>query len=388
MSSEFNQTQNNANWNQPQEFLVSHQEFKVLQKFLPEGFSFAVSNKNTRMQQRKPVATEETLSPAINKQEKPPKRKAYAEAEQTIRGTSEGFKKCSKIHSALKRNANAGPFIEPVDPIALGIPTYFDVIKNPMDLLTVETKLKNHDYDSPEQFEHDVRLIWNNALTFNPPGSQVYRMAESMSIHFEDMLKRDEDNLGSYKPQPDRIKKKLGDGEESQTNRVPKGPTSKNMMEKPLTYQEKKQLSSLIRMLPTEHLWGVWNIVSGGDGNRNNEELEFDIETLPVRTARELEKYVRSKISTLQKKKKPNGNATSEPVVEKQLTAFKEDTKSSDIKPVANTESLERPAPVANTNGHETNNRSVQPNFRVDATAKNKLSSESSFISDLEDSDD
>jgi len=34
------------------------------------------------------------------------------------------------------------PFNKPVDPVALNIPTYFDAIKQPMDLGTVEASIK------------------------------------------------------------------------------------------------------------------------------------------------------------------------------------------------------------------------------------------------------
>ena len=44
---------------------------------------------------------------------------------------------CTRIVKALMRDENAYPFIKPVDPIALGCPTYFDVIKTPMDFETI-----------------------------------------------------------------------------------------------------------------------------------------------------------------------------------------------------------------------------------------------------------
>ena len=36
--------------------------------------------------------------------------------------------------------------MDPVDPIALGVPNYFEVIKRPMDLGTIKTKLHNNTY--------------------------------------------------------------------------------------------------------------------------------------------------------------------------------------------------------------------------------------------------
>jgi hypothetical protein len=39
--------------------------------------------------------------------------------------------------SLLKKNKYSWPFKEPVDPIAMGIPHYRDIIPNPMDLQTI-----------------------------------------------------------------------------------------------------------------------------------------------------------------------------------------------------------------------------------------------------------
>lgn len=372
---------------QSYELLLTHQEFNALQKLLPENYSLFVSNKNTRNQQRKPTSKDENHTGTSNKHDKA-KRRAYAEAEQTIRGTTEGFKRCSKILTLLKRNENAGPFLEPVDPVALGIPSYFEVIKFPMDLSTVEMKLKNHDYESPEQFENDVKLIWNNALIFNPPGTQVHNMAENLNKYFEDLLKRDFESLNVMKTSGD-TKKKYRDADEGRSVRAIKAPASKSSIDKPLTYNEKKNLSQMIRMLPTDHLWGVWNIVSGGDSSKINEELEFDIETLPVRTARELEKYVKNKVNSLQKKKKGVATKPNDGTINDNAPQpYKEDTRNTDYKgsPVGS-EPLDKPIAADVNTVNETANKSMQPNFRVDNNQKNKFSSESSFISDLEDSD-
>ena len=39
--------------------------------------------------------------------------------------------------SFLKKNKSSWPFRKPVDPVSLGVPNYFVVIKNPMDLETI-----------------------------------------------------------------------------------------------------------------------------------------------------------------------------------------------------------------------------------------------------------
>ncbi|KAL6247887.1 transcription initiation at TATA-containing promoter protein [Rhinocladiella similis] len=64
-------------------------------------------------------------------------------------------------------------FTHPVDPVALNIPTYFQIIKKPMDLSLVKTKLTSNAYEKAKDFEEDVRLIFKNCYKFNPEGDLV-----------------------------------------------------------------------------------------------------------------------------------------------------------------------------------------------------------------------
>ena len=67
----------------------------------------------------------------------------------------------------------------------------------------------------------------------------------------------------------------------------------------------------MIKNLHTTHLKGVWQIVCNDNPSLSmKKELVIDIERLPTRTARELEKYVKGKISNAQKtsKKKQKKN--------------------------------------------------------------------------------
>lgn len=69
------------------------------------------------------------------------------------------------------------------------IPDYLTIITHPMDLQTVEEKLKKDDYSNDKEFESDVALIWRNAMTYNMEGTQVNEMAKSMEVEFEKFIK-------------------------------------------------------------------------------------------------------------------------------------------------------------------------------------------------------
>ncbi|CAB4473900.1 unnamed protein product [Rhizophagus irregularis] len=50
------------------------------------------------------------------------------------------------------------------------------IIKYPMDLFTINLKLKNNQYTSLEEFEKDIRLIFCNCYTYNDVESEVYSL--------------------------------------------------------------------------------------------------------------------------------------------------------------------------------------------------------------------
>ena len=94
----------------------------------------------------------------------------------------------------LKRamNHSSGwPFLEPVDPESLELPDYFDVIEDPMDLGTIQNRLnketKQGGYSSQQRFADDMRLVFQNAITYNDPGDLVFEAAKTMSVFFEDL---------------------------------------------------------------------------------------------------------------------------------------------------------------------------------------------------------
>lgn len=59
------------------------------------------------------------------------------------------FAQCHFILNQLKKHKSASPFLMPVDPKRDGIPNYFDIVKQPMDLSTIEHNLTEGRYISP-----------------------------------------------------------------------------------------------------------------------------------------------------------------------------------------------------------------------------------------------
>jgi hypothetical protein len=84
---------------------------------------------------------------------------------------------CRSLLDALLADDQSGPFSKPV----VGVPSYSKVIRHPMDLSTVDAKLKKHAYISAAQFKADLDLIWANCYRFNGAEAQISEMARHLS---------------------------------------------------------------------------------------------------------------------------------------------------------------------------------------------------------------
>ncbi len=81
-------------------------------------------------------------------------------------------------------------FREPVDPVLLGIPTYFDIIprKDSRDLRTIRQRLDNDKYDTVEAFEVDLDLMVQNAIKFNGRDSEVGEIALKVQSRIQELF--------------------------------------------------------------------------------------------------------------------------------------------------------------------------------------------------------
>uniref|UniRef100_A0A6M2EYR8 Bromo domain-containing protein n=1 Tax=Populus davidiana TaxID=266767 RepID=A0A6M2EYR8_9ROSI len=95
------------------------------------------------------------------------------------------MKQCEALLNRLMTHQFGWIFKTPVDVVKLNIPDYFTIIKHPMDLGTVKSKIVSGEYLSPLGFAADVRLTFSNAMKYNPPGNDVHSMAETLSKYFE-----------------------------------------------------------------------------------------------------------------------------------------------------------------------------------------------------------
>uniref|UniRef100_A0A665T1U2 ATPase family AAA domain-containing protein 2 n=1 Tax=Echeneis naucrates TaxID=173247 RepID=A0A665T1U2_ECHNA len=70
------------------------------------------------------------------------------------------------VTNRLSQDKRFKAFTKPVD--LDEVPDYAEVIKKPMDLSTVLSKIDLHRYGTVKEFLEDVDLIWQNALEYNP----------------------------------------------------------------------------------------------------------------------------------------------------------------------------------------------------------------------------
>jgi hypothetical protein len=104
-------------------------------------------------------------------------------------------KMAQRMMMALSRHQSAWIFFEPVDPAALNIPDYFEIVKTPMDFGTIKSRLKEAKYRTVKDFLCDLDLVFHNCRIYNGEntyvgsmGKQVYeeylRLRQQISVDF------------------------------------------------------------------------------------------------------------------------------------------------------------------------------------------------------------
>lgn len=170
----------------------------LLQSLLPQGYSFQVATLDTK-RNRPPKKMDESFTTDFSasnirtpRKQANPAANGKGDTQERVEGSPANNKKVSvraedspKVNNTpgykelprnlfllsllerLKSYEYAYPFLQPVDPVGDGVPDYWEVIKEPMDLSTIEKKLMECKYAKEELFHADVRKIISNSYAYN-----------------------------------------------------------------------------------------------------------------------------------------------------------------------------------------------------------------------------
>ncbi|KAH9612098.1 hypothetical protein KSS87_001724 [Heliosperma pusillum] len=262
-------------------------------------------------------------------------------------------KKCNELLQKLRNHKHGWVFNQPVDVNRLGLHDYFDIIKHPMDLGTVKTRLTNNWYKTPREFAEDVRLTFHNAMTYNPEGQDVHIMAKELLRIFQEKwpaIEADYDRRMRYEmfrdlgtPTPTSRKSSYGpirmplppppilhpppfhdsrNLERSKSMPVrpeprpkptppvrtpaPKKPKAKDPHKRDMTFDEKQKLSTNLQCLPSEKLDVIVQIIKKRSSalSQHDDEIEVDIDSVDTETLWELDRFVTNYKKSLSKHKR------------------------------------------------------------------------------------
>ncbi|KEH31196.1 global transcription factor group protein [Medicago truncatula] len=269
----------------------------------------------------------------------------------------DAMKACGQILTKLMKNKsgwifNTWIFNTPVNATALNLHDYFDIIKHPMDLGTVKSKLAKNAYSTPAEFADDVKLTFKNALTYNPKGHDVNTAAMQLLEKFEELYRPiqekfdeksfdDELQASSWnhvEPEREREKVKKKDNpipipppvakrqeslpEPASTSNQPSTsnpqlaqspvripspmralpvkplkqpkPKARDPNKREMNVEEKHKLGLGLQILPPEKMEQVVQIIRKRNGHleQDGDEIELDMEAVDTETLWELDRLV------------------------------------------------------------------------------------------------
>lgn len=231
------------------------------------------------------------------------------------------------IWKQISQHRWAWPFMKPVDVKGLGLHDYNDVIEKPMDLGTIKNRMDAKDasgYQHVQEVGDDMRLVFSNAMTYNPEGSDVYVMTKTLSdkfeekwksliepkLHEEELKRLQEENevqgkeagvqaveevdveklTEQYIAQLEELDKQL---EELKQQATPK-------FSRAMSVEEKRHLGQSLGKLPPDNLSHVIQIIAQKNPsfNAHSDEVEVDIDAQDPATLWRLQRYVQAVLST------------------------------------------------------------------------------------------
>ncbi|XP_039689022.1 transcription factor GTE7 isoform X2 [Medicago truncatula] len=305
------------------------------------------------------------------------------------------MKACGQILQKLMKTKIGWIFSSPVDPVALNLHDYFDIIKHPMDLGTVKSKLAKNAYSTPAEFADDVKLTFKNALTYNPKGHDVNTAAMQLLEKFEELYRPiqekfdeksfdDELQASSWnhvEPERERERVKKKDNpipipppvakrqellpEPASTSNQPSTsnppplaqspvrtpsptralpvkplkqpkPKARDPNKREMNVEEKHKLGLGLQILPPEKMEQVVQIIRKRNGHleQDGDEIELDMEAVDTETLWELDRLVTNwKKMELPDREKVDATPPSEGKKQKKIDTVDEDVDIGDDMP-------------------------------------------------------
>lgn len=235
------------------------------------------SNKKRPARQKKSVRKE---SLGYNEKETPIKTAG-------IKGTLSI--KCEKVLNQIKNHPLAEMFYHPID-------------ADYPSLAKIERNIKDNKYKSAYDFGLDLRKLWSFYFSNYAGNPSVYQKVCVLSQLSEDLIQMIEQKEET-KNDMTEIKHKLDKiAEEVSTikgkpvpHSIKKQEKTSSILDKPMSIAEKNALGNSIRELTPEQLKGIVTLLSDSMTiDQKSKYFEFDIDTLPTRKLRELERYVKN----------------------------------------------------------------------------------------------
>jgi hypothetical protein len=174
----------------------SHPQSQSSSSFPPHPPQMSNPNPNpaqspdVKMQDASTFKAAKSFHPAPTADEPPAKRvktETNRDTSKKLPANQQRF--LSALLRQVKKPKDAVPFLQPVDPVKLNIPRYFEIITRPMDISTIEKKLNNGSYPSAQAVVDDFNLMIENCVIFNGPDNPITRMGRNIQATFEKGMK-------------------------------------------------------------------------------------------------------------------------------------------------------------------------------------------------------
>lgn len=204
---------------------------------------------------------------------------------------------CLSIVREISAHPAARPFLSPVN--LEEFPTYLEVVDDPIDLRTIESRLREREYRSVREFKRDMALIWENCYAFAGAQSWAAVLANHIKSLFEKkMLQMSTTGLEGW----------LGKVEEfrSQLNTAISTPPSNVARRAPLEMLARKDLKPFLPQ-EFEDLFRAASALPEADRDEAPSGLKkakspTDLTTLPLDELHEMREFVMRKTPQVARK--------------------------------------------------------------------------------------